>query len=209
VARAQRCVVQLTELVSAFDVTPLASTTTLPLRAPPPDTDTLNDTSVESATKAARGLADELEVAIERTEEPGQVEELLELHDQIMALLSELSMTSRETPTRDGKLHGLGITLDGGVGGRSGLKVAMNGHAMGVLGKEEEEEEEELTMPRMDKGKGRAEPEPEEHEKVVLSPTLIFSSSAGMLGAEEEDEDEEGLRYVSQRVEDAESAMDR
>ena len=207
VDRAQSCVVQLTELVSAFDVTPPASSTALPLRVPPPPTP--NDTSVENAMKIARELVDELGAAIERMEEPGQMEELLELHDQILALLSELSKTPRgTTPTKDRKLHGLGITLDGGEGGRSGLKVMVNG--MGVLGKDEEEEE--LTTPRMDKGKGRAEPEPEEHEKVVLSPTLILSSSTGTLEGsedEDEDEDEEVLSFVPEGVKDVESAMDR
>ena len=195
---------QLTELVSAFDVTPPASGTALPLRALPSPTP--NDTTVENAMKTAREIGDELGTAIERTEEPGQMEELLELHDQILALLSELSKTPRGTPTRDQKLHGLGISLDGGEGGRLGLKVMVNGYGMGVLGKDEEEE---LTTPKMDKGKGRAEPEPEEHEKVVLSPTLILSSSAAKLeGSEDEDEDEV-LRYVPEGVKDVESAMDR
>ena len=52
---------------------------------------------MKNATKTAQELVDELRAMIEQTEE------LLELHDQIMALLSELSKTSRRAPMRDGK----------------------------------------------------------------------------------------------------------
>lgn len=115
-------------------------------------------------------------------DDPGRMEELLGINDQITTLLRELPPPSRPVLT----LHGLGLNFNNAPSvGVTQMNGIPNGHSPETL-PEEPHDDPELTptTPRIDKGKGRAEPEPEEPEK-VLSPTLLESES------EDEDEEEE------------------
>lgn len=105
---------------------------------------------------------------IETTGDPGRLEELLTLNDDLTGLLAK-----SPAPTLTLSLNGLGIRTEGGKK-VDGL-TPTNGSAVhvGVAGDDTDEDEEPVT-PRIDKGKGRAEPEPEKPEK-VLSPTFLIS----------------------------------
>ena len=125
--------------------------------------------------KRARTTLKALGQMIEASEDPGRLEELLSLNDDLTASLSRFSIS-----TGGWKRTGLGIHVQVG---NERLSVVPNGHA--VAGGEEEP-----STPRIDKGKGRAEPEPEKPE-LVLSPTL---------GGTESDEDEPEQEGLAEHV---------
>lgn len=110
---------------------------------------------------SAREVLKSLVRAIETTEDPSQLEELLALNDEITSLLA------RATSQRP-KLSGLGIRLENGH-----PVSAENGSPLGDL---HVTEDDEPVTPRLDKGKRRAEPEPEPLEP-VLSPTRVSADS--------------------------------
>ena len=111
---------------------------------------------------------------IETTTDPGRLEELLSLNDDLTGLLAKSPV-----PSLTLSLKGLGIRTENGK--IDGL-IATNGDAIRVDGTGDDDlDDGEPITPRVDKGKGRAEPEPERPEK-VLSPTFLIS-----------EEDEEGL----------------
>ncbi|KAI0072487.1 RNI-like protein [Panus rudis PR-1116 ss-1] len=160
--------------------------------------------STSSPTLEARKVDPELEdktattltslaSLIEATADPHRLEELLNVNDELTALLSR----AKNPPA----LNGLGIRIDTS-------SSMTNGHAAPsslASVKEEgsssdaEEEEEEPVTPRIDKGKGRAEPEPEEPEK-VLSPVRVPDS---------DEEDGEGLLVAGDQPTDLVSPTDR
>lgn len=136
-------------------------------------------------------------------DDPGRMEELLGINDQITTLLRELPPPSRPVLT----LHGLGLNFNNAPSvGVTQMNGIPNGHSPETL-PEEPHDDPELTptTPRIDKGKGRAEPEPEEPEK-VLSPTLLESESED----EEEEEEENGSLFVPvEELEGVASPTDR
>lgn len=154
--------------------------------------------SVTEISSRAKTIVSELNMVIQETDDPARMEQLLNINDEITALIQKLPPPVRPTLT----LPGLGISFEGNIR----KPVNGNGQALhaGSLMEESEQEYEDgditPTTPRIDKGKAKAEPEPEEPEK-VLSPTLL---------PESEDEDEDGVRYVpDELVEGVASPNDR
>jgi protein phosphatase 1 regulatory subunit 37 len=184
--RAQACITQLTGIITSTKS---------------PSSPVTSNGIVADASSIAKGIISELSVVIGETDDPGRMEELLNINDQITTLLHELPAPSRPVLT----LHGLGLNFNNvpsvGVTKANGIP---NGHAHETpLEGQESHEEPDLTptTPRIDKGKGRAEPEPEEPEK-VLSPTLLQTES--------EDEDEDSNRFIPiEGLEDVASPTDR
>jgi protein phosphatase 1 regulatory subunit 37 len=129
-----------------------------------------------------RSIIGELATAIQETEDPVRLEELLEINDQLLGLLKKLPAAGKASkPILS--LSGLGLSLNGGTPGKNGI---VNGSSVLPQDAAEDDEEEEAdtpTTPRVDKGKRRADPEPEEIEK-VLSPAFLISETS-----EDEDED--------------------
>jgi protein phosphatase 1 regulatory subunit 37 len=135
-----------------------------------------------AAVERAKGVLDELASLIEGTVDPGRMEELLGVNDELTEALARVGSATAtaavkavapdSVPSGGGKpklrLEGLGLRWT------EGGEVVGNGSAEG-------EEEEEVVTPRMDKGKARAEPEPEVQEK-ILSPNFLI----------QEEEEEEG-----------------
>jgi protein phosphatase 1 regulatory subunit 37 len=171
-----------------------------PGAAPPP--------SPADALKQAKALTRELSTVIQATEDPGRMEELLDVNDTLTALVARVPPPGRPTLT----LQGLGLKWAPGAGQAVSSPALGNGHSptgLGAGGQGDaggggaanghvnmgEEDDDAPTTPRVDKGKARAVPEPEEPEK-VLSPTLL-------LGDDEDDEDGEGRLHFSP-VEDGE-----
>ncbi|KAJ6476681.1 hypothetical protein C8R47DRAFT_1178834 [Mycena vitilis] len=150
--------------------------------------------SPADALKQAKALTHELSNLIQETDDPGRMEELLDVNDALTDLVARVPPPGRPTLT----LQGLGLKWAPGTGPAIPSPALENGHAPpddaanGHAG----EEDHSPTTPRIDKGKARAVPEPEEPEK-VLSPTLMLSHD------EEEDEDGEGrLRFSPVEAED-------
>ncbi|KNZ78735.1 Leucine-rich repeat-containing protein 68 [Termitomyces sp. J132] len=186
--RARECLNKLTEALQPSST---------PTKAKPPFSALTSQPNViAELSKDARTIVAELATVIQSTQDAALMQELLNVNDQLNALLRDLPAPARPVLT----LHGLGIqynSLDpdsknGNGGGMQNGHVLVNGDAH-VHGPESEPEETTPTTPRADKGKGRAEPEPEEHEK-VLSPTSVLAASAVERNSEDEDEeDEDGL----------------
>ncbi|KAG5726140.1 Leucine-rich repeat-containing protein 68 [Termitomyces sp. T112] len=186
--RARECLDKLTEALQPSST---------PTKAKPPFSALTSQPNViAELSKDARTIVAELATVIQNTQDAALMQELLNVNDQLNALLRDLPAPARPVLT----LHGLGIqynSLDpdsknGNGGGMQNGHVLVNGDAH-VHGPESEPEETTPTTPRADKGKGRAEPEPEEHEK-VLSPTSVLAASAVERNSEDEDEeDEDGL----------------
>ncbi|KAF9459258.1 hypothetical protein BDZ94DRAFT_1312550 [Collybia nuda] len=184
VVRARACITQLTEIISN-------SKTPSSLASKPGE--------VAEASTNAKVIISELAGVVGETVDPGRMDELLTINDQLTSLLHELPPPSRPVLT----LQGLGLSFHDtpsvGVTKANGLP---NGH-LPETSSEEPQEDPDLTptTPRIDKGKGRAEPEPEEPEK-VLSPTMLPTDS--------EDEDEDGEHFVPiEEVEDVASPTNR
>ncbi|KAG5644426.1 hypothetical protein DXG03_008521 [Asterophora parasitica] len=180
--RARECVVQLTDLVQqrSPQVKP----------KPPFSRATSRPYAVAEISKNARTVVAELTAVIQSTEDPTLMEELLDLNDQLTALLRDLPAPARPVLT----IPGLGLQFNG---------VKVNGLPNGygnVNGSREFEgvEDEDLTptTPRVDKGKGRAEPEPEEVEKVLSPTSLLAAAAVAIDGSEDEDEDG-NPRYIN------------
>lgn len=165
---------------------------------------TVNPEHIADAATKARVVVNELTTVIQETEDPIQMEELLGINDQLLALLKKVPGGGKPTLT----LYGLGLSLPGiePVGGdttlANGSPAFLNGHANGHF-PEGEDDDDTPTTPRIDKGKRKAEPEPEVPEK-VLSPTFLIAESS-------EDEDEDGRRYViaPEHLEEVTSPTDR
>ncbi|KAF8066528.1 hypothetical protein FPV67DRAFT_1767437 [Lyophyllum atratum] len=194
--RARECISQLTTLLSK-------------------STDTIKPKSTSSVVlpalfRDARALVGELAGVIQRTDDPGTMEELLGVNDALTGLLKQVpapaTLPAQGRPVLTLPLKGLGLSgVQGmnGVGGSpragAGSRVpnghgGVNGVGVGVNGKEEGEREELTpTTPRVDKGKGRAEPEPEELGK-VLSPT------ASLLPGPEVSSEDEDERYLDMEM---------
>ncbi|KAF8638634.1 hypothetical protein AX17_002059 [Amanita inopinata Kibby_2008] len=172
--------------------------------------------SVEEITNKARAVVIELTAAIQGTEDPVQMEELLGINDQLLGLLSKVPTPGRPTLS----LQGLGFMVNGGSASsqeseqtvtkdlpngrppQSDDQLVPNGIREECGGKGEGEDEEATpTTPWMDKGKGRAAPEPEVPEK-ILSPTFLITET-------EEDEDEETHYATDEEAEAGPSPTDR
>ena len=144
-----------------------------------------------AAVERAKGVLDELASLIEGTVDPGRMEELLGVNDELTEALARVgSATATATDAAVKKAAAAAVKADS-VGSRPklrleglGLRWTEDGEEV-VVGNgssvEGEEEEEEVVTPRMDKGKARAEPEPEVREK-ILSPNFLI----------QEEEEEEG-----------------
>lgn len=187
----------------ATHLTQLISATSLPK--------TTTHSDIESMAVHTRALTTELAAAIQETEDPGRLEELLEVNDSLIGLLKRLPAVGARIGGPKAGGDGLGkggrpnLTLTGlGIGGvnqrpngsaiqatsspvvNGSLAVPSNAnhlhHPKSSAAEEEDDEEDTPTTPRVDKGKRRADPEPVEIEK-VLSPSAAFMISA------EEDED--------------------
>ena len=155
----------------------------------------------ERLVREARGTASALSALILNTgagEDPGRMEKLLEVNDELLGALNRISTSSKrattkttpKTPPKTGgkpnlKLEGLGVDLGlGGDGRLDGFpELNMNKWRRPSRSKEEEEEEEEVTTPRVDKGKGRAE-DPRMGSETMLSPKTFR-----MVGEGEDDEE--------------------
>ncbi|RDB16470.1 hypothetical protein Hypma_002780 [Hypsizygus marmoreus] len=213
--RAKNSVKQLTELISSSQAsltratTPTTSTpnagSPTPTKASPPRLKLdLKPPAIPNEAQpltkgeilqAAKDVTNELAEVITKTDDPISMEQLLDLNDQITALVRDVEKLSSSTTDAGANgrpvltLHGLGLGLPTGPA-NSANGTAPNGISEERTGTMMEGEEEEdivtPTTPRIDKGKGRAEPEPEEPEK-VLSPTAAFL----LADEDEEDEDDE------------------
>ncbi|KAJ6452773.1 hypothetical protein C8R45DRAFT_1083260 [Mycena sanguinolenta] len=176
------------------------------LAPPPPPVSPSTQAPLPSPAEAlrqAKALTHELGTVIQQTEDPGRMEALLNVNDELTALIARVPPVGRPTLT----LQGLGLKWTPGAtvaspakenGGSAAREVAPtngigNGHVI--------EEEELPTTPRLDKGKAKAVPEPEELEK-VLSPTL-------MLADDEEDDDPDRMRFspVEEGEDDGETVI--
>ncbi|KAF5339788.1 hypothetical protein D9611_009036 [Ephemerocybe angulata] len=200
--RGRASVTELTQLVSSLETSKAEST-------PPPR----SDEELDQLALDTRSIVGELATAIQETEDPSRLEELLEINDQLLGLLKKLPSGPRNRPNLT--LKGLGLSLNEqgeasspGTSGtaspaRSFNGVHLNGSGSsslssgpsivsGQLGMEEEEDIGTPTTPKVDKGKRRADPEPVEIEK-VLSPasTFLISSAEGS----EDEEDMDGMGY--------------
>ncbi|KAG5637415.1 hypothetical protein H0H81_004673 [Sphagnurus paluster] len=191
--RARECVAQLRSLQ-----------VNSPYQAKSPFSPTLSrPEAVAEASKNARAIVAELATVIEATDDPALMEELLDLNDQLTALLRDLPAPARPVLT----LHGLGLNLNG----TDHANAAGNGNGyMAANGYDDEDEELTPTTPRADKGKGRAQPEPEELEK-VLSPTASLLAAVTPTELEDDDDDEsEHVTYIPvETLEGAASPNDR
>ncbi|KAJ7669822.1 hypothetical protein DFH06DRAFT_1267283 [Mycena polygramma] len=157
-------------------------------------TTTPPSTSPADALKQAKALTRELSTVIQETDDPGRMEELLDVNDALTDLVARVPPPGRPTLT----LQGLGLKWAPGTGPAIPSPALENGHAPSddAANGHAGEEDHSPTTPRIDKGKARAVPEPEEPEK-VLSPTLMLAHD------EEEDEDGEGrLRFSPVEAED-------
>ncbi|KAG6896973.1 hypothetical protein C0992_004975 [Termitomyces sp. T32_za158] len=185
--RGRECLTKLTEALQ-----PLST----PNKAKPPFSALTSQPSViAELSKDARTILAELATVIQSTEDPVLMEELLNVNDQLTALLRDLPAPVRPVLT----LHGLGIQFDamdpknghGDNDNDNEERMTPNGHVLtngDAHGLEPEIEGERTpTTPRADKGKGRADPDPEEHEK-VLSPTSALAASAVEADSEEEED---------------------
>ncbi|KAG6848495.1 hypothetical protein H0H93_016526 [Arthromyces matolae] len=188
--RARDCLNSLTEIVQTTPSKPKSGP--ISLSTPRPET-------LPQLSREARDILEELVVVIQNTEDPLLMEELLDVNDQLTALLRDLPAPTKPVLT----LSGLGIQLNG-VGAKA--QRSHNGHANGNLGFDEEDMTP--TTPRMDKGKGRAEPEPVEHE-LVLSPTSVLAASAVEQDSEDDDSDEDELLVYTPEGIETSSPNDR
>ncbi|KAF7377182.1 hypothetical protein MSAN_00137700 [Mycena sanguinolenta] len=161
--------------------------------------------SPAEALRQAKVLTHELGTVIQQTEDPARMEALLNVNDELTALIARVPPVGRPTLT----LQGLGLKWTPGAtvaspakenGGSVAREIGSpngigNGHVIG------EEEEELPTTPRLDKGKAKAVPEPEEPEK-VLSPTLILAD-------DEDDDDPDRMRFspVEEGEDDGETVI--
>lgn len=147
-----------------------------------PPSGSVDDSMASDIALNARTVVAELATAIQETDDPVRLEELLEINDQLLGLLKKLPAAGGKPGKPTLSLRGLGLSLHGDT-------PAVNGHANGISAKaspsidDYAEADDTPTTPRIDKGKRRADPEPEEIEK-VLSPALLLSETS-------EDEDEE------------------
>lgn len=194
--RARECLNKLTEALRPSSTPTKAKSPFSALTSQP--------SIIAELSKDARTIVAELATVIQSTENPVLMEELLNVNDQLTALLRDLPAPVRPVLT----LRGLGIQLDGrdskneNGDNENGKGILPNGHVLtnGDAHRLESEIENEMTpmtptTPKVDKGKGRAEPEPEEHEK-VLSPTSVLAASAVKTDSEDEDEEDEDQSMV-------------
>ena len=142
-------------------------------RSPSSSSSAAPSETVQEEVKEAAANVKEAQVAlmtvIETTTEPGRLQELLALNDDLTALLSRCA-----PPKRDASLHGLGLHVENGKANGSASEEALaNGHAVHTT---DDSDDEPLT-PRIDKGKGRAEPEPVEPEKVLTPASFHLGDS--------------------------------
>lgn len=140
----------------------------------------------------ARSITVELTTRIQESEDPHRLEELLDINDQLLALLKKIPRGTRPNLT----IQGLGLTFDAsaspqddGDGKLDGLPH-LNGLSPNTTAsiESEAEDEEELltpTTPKVDKGKRKAEPEEPE---MILSPKTFRM-------AEGPDDEELAARY--------------
>lgn len=131
----------------------------------------------------AKGFLKTINKMIEASDDPGRLEELLSLNDDLTTSLSRFNGSNQGW-----KRIGLGIHINIA---EEQPEVVPNGHAM--LG-----DDDQPVTPRIDKGKGKAGPEPEPVEK-VLTP---------ISGVPDLEEDEETSTPDAQ-VEDLVSPTDR
>ncbi|TFK65923.1 RNI-like protein [Pluteus cervinus] len=202
--RARSCIAQLQNLI---DAPPSRTPTIVSPITTSPQLQRIDDTRTEVIARA-QSIASDLANVIQRVEDPVRMEELFEIHDQLMNLISKVPQPppTPKVPFINKPmlaLSGLGIDVSG-VNGAGTSVTAYN--ATGVVellsGSPEPQTSESgdevtPTTPRVDKGKARAEPEPEVLEK-VLSPTFMITE-------EESDEDGDGEPYIP--VEEVEGAL--
>lgn len=115
----------------------------------------------EELTARSKETLKALGSLIEETADPMKLEQLLNLNDDIMGLISRFN--EPRSALKDVK--GLGIHIEGLPNG------GPNGHLSAIQTDLDQSEDEEPVTPRADKGKRRAEPEPEEPQ-LVLTPTV-------------------------------------
>ena len=189
--RALRCVDQLKHALSIQQSNSSQST---PKAGP---------NAISSIVETSKAVTSELASIIQETNDAERLEELLNVNDQLLNLLSKVPRGSRPILA----LQGLGVSLNhiSASSGRDGDgKLDSVPHINGRLGDRGGESSEASsvegfedfldtpTTPKIDKGKGRAEPEPEEPEK-VLSPRIQINDS-------EDEEDEDEVPYTIQEV---------
>ena len=167
--RGRACVTELTQVVGSA-------------RLLKPPSGASEDSMATDIAASTRGIIGELATAIQETEDPVRLEELLEINDQLLGLLKKLP-TAGKTSKPILSLSGLGVSLNGGTPGTNGIVNGSNVLLQDVAEDDDGEVEDTPTTPRVDKGKRRADPEPEEIEK-VLSPAFLISETS-----EDEDED--------------------
>ncbi|KAJ3516030.1 hypothetical protein NMY22_g14302 [Coprinellus aureogranulatus] len=150
-----------------------------------PPSGSADDNIATDIATSTRAIVAELATAIQETDDPVRLEELLEINDQLLGLLKKLPTTGGKAGKPTLSLRGLGLNLNG--------DSATNGHASAGSphigtpnpeGDDGEVDDGTPTTPKIDKGKRRADPEPEEIEK-VLSPAFLISETS-----EDEDEDQ-------------------
>ena len=171
VAQARARKTQLEEMLARVPSSSSSSAPPSPVASPDPEL-------IESTREMMKSVVS----TIERTTDPTQLESLLALNDDLMALLGRLE------PKPEGlKLQGLGIQTSEALG-NGNVHHAREDSASPVHREENLSDDDEPITPRVDKGKGRADPEPEPIES-VLSPTFLISES--------DDEDGEGPPMVA------------
>lgn len=143
----------------------------------PSDDISTTDGSDTDITVSTREMMKSIVMMIETTSDPGRLETLLTLNDDLMVLLGRLE---RKPPSL--RLQGLSsLKSNGGAMGNG------NGHTHHLpdgssLASEDafeatDDGDDEPITPRVDKGKARAEPEPEPVES-ILSPTKFLISES-------------------------------
>ena len=157
---------------------------------------------MQGAMTKAKSMVTELTLAIQETEDPIRLEELLGINDQLLTLLKNVPIKLKQTL----RLQGLGITiengssagieLDGKLDGYPHLNGRLNGHDASLETSSESssvDTDDETTTPttpttpKVDKGKRRAEPE---------EPEMVLSPKTFMMGEAESHEEESYVEEV-------------
>jgi protein phosphatase 1 regulatory subunit 37 len=170
VVRGRATVTELTQVVSSAKL----------LKPPSGSAD---DSMAADIAANARAVVAELATAIQETDDPVRLEELLEINDQLLGLLKKVPAAGGKASRPILSLRGLGLNIPGDAAPANGFANGSGAKASPSIDDYENEVEDSPTTPRVDKGKRRADPEPEVIEK-VLSPALLINETS-------EDEDEE------------------
>ena len=127
-------------------------------------------TAPAEAAKRAKGLAEELSMRIESTEDPHVMEELFGVHEELCEPAGKVeAMSGKQRPILS--LQGLGVRLNGMPSPRVSPRVSPRPSPLII-------QQEEPTTPKIDKGKAKADPV---HE-------LVLSPASALLGDDKDDE---------------------